>query len=307
MFQENISLKEFSNYKIGGRAKYFYVPETAEEVLKGIEKAQKEKLPIFILGGGTNLLISDKGYQGLIIKPDIKVLKREGNLVRVGAGVSVADLLNFLINEGLSGLEWAGGLPGTVGGAIRGNAGAFGGEIKDIVREVVSLDTASMTSKAHTNAESKFGYRSSFFKERGSEVILEALLELKLGDKEVIRKAIQEKIDYRNTRHPMDFPSLGSTFKNVDVKHLPKEVAERFTDKIKKDPFPVLPTAILLSEAGLKGAREGGAMFSEKHPNFIVNVEGATAADVEKLIALAKKTVKDKFGVILEEEIQRVG
>ncbi len=307
MFQQNVSLKEFSNYKIGGPARYFFVPETAEEVLRGLEKAQKEKLPILILGGGTNLLIHDQGYQGLVIKPEIKVLKREGNLVRVGAGVSVGDLLNFLINEGLSGLEWAGGLPGTVGGAIRGNAGAFGGEIKDSIQEVVSLDTSTHATKKYSNQESNFQYRSSIFKEKdGGEMILEAVLELREGDKEMIKKAIQEKIDYRNTRHPMDFPSLGSTFKNVDVKNLPKEVAERFAEKIKKDPFPVLPTAILLSEAGLKGVREGGAMFSEKHPNFIVNVDGATSADVEKLILLAKKTVKEKFGVVLEEEIQRV-
>lgn len=307
MFRENVSLKEFSNYKIGGPARYFFVPKTLAETIAGVEKAKKEKLPIFILGGGTNLLISDKGYPGLIVKPEIMVLERRGNNVRVGAGVSVADLLSFLINEELSGLEWAGGLPGTVGGAIRGNAGAFGGEIKDVIKEVVSLDVHGLASKKYSNKESNFTYRSSIFKERdGKEVILEATLELKEGDKEAIRKGIQEKIDFRNTRHPMEFPSLGSTFKNVDVKKLPKEVAEKFEDKIKQDPFPVLPTAVLLSEAGLKGIKEGGAMFSPKHPNFIVNTEGATAEDVEKLIAIAKKTVKEKFGVTLEEEIQRV-
>lgn len=301
-------MSEYSNYKIGGRASYFFVPKTAEEVLKGIKKAQKEKLPIFILGGGTNLLISDKGFPGLVIKPEILKLQATGGKVQVGAGVSMADLLAFAIENGLSGLEWAGGLPGTVGGAIRGNAGAFGGEIKDVVREVVSLDIGGepkIVRRSHK--ESKFGYRSSIFKEKdGKEIVLEAVLELREGEKEAIRKAIQEKIDYRNLRHPMDLPSLGSTFKNVDAKDLPKEVAERFAEKIKQDPFPVLPTAVLLSEAGLKGVREGGAMFSPKHPNFIVNSQDASAEDVKKLITLAKRTVKEKFGVTLEEEIQYV-
>lgn len=310
MFQENVNLKDFSNYKIGGPARHFFVPKTLEELTAGVEKAKKEKLPIFILGGGSNLLIHDQGFQGLVIKPEIKVLERNGNIVRVGAGVSIADLLAFVIKEGLSGLEWAGGLPGAVGGAIRGNAGAFGGEIKDVVKEVVSLDISGDAPKviSRSHKDSKFGYRNSIFKEKnGAEIILEAMLELREGDKEAIRKGIQEKIDYRNERHPMDMPSLGSMFKNVDVKDLPKEVAERFSGKIKKDPFPVLPTAVLLSEAGLKGVKEGGAMFSPKHPNFIVNTGGATANDVHKLLELAKKTVKEKFGVVLEEEIQRVG
>ena len=308
-FQKDIPLSKYSNYKIGGAARYFYVPKTAEEVLKGIEKAKKEGLPIFVLGGATNLLISDKGFSGLVIKPDIKVLEESGGKIRVGAGVNVADLLQFVIQHSLAGLEWAGGLPGTVGGAIRGNAGAFGGEIKDVVEEVTSLDLSGNAPKIvkHDFKASKFGYRSSIFKEKGgAEIILEATLALKKGDQQAIRDAIQTKINYRLERHPMDLPNIGSIFKNVDWKDVPKEVQERFIDKVKKDPFPVLPTAILLSEAGLKGVREGGAMFSPKHPNFIVNVESASAADVKKLIALAKETIKQKFGVILEEEVQWV-
>ncbi len=306
MFQEHVSLREFSNYKIGGKARYFYVPKTAEEVLKGIEKAQKEKLPIFILGGGTNLLIHDKGFAGLVIKPEITLLKVEGEKVRVGAGVSVADLLTLTIEQSLSGLEWAGGLPGTVGGAIRGNAGAFGGETKDLIEEVTSLDISGPAPKIvkRTRAESKFGYRSSIFKERdGKEIILEAVFNLQKGEKRAIQEAIESKIRYRQERHPIDLPNIGSIFKNVDWKDVPEEWQNKFSDKMKKDPFPVLPTAILLSEAGLKGVREGGAMFSPKHPNFIVNVEDATAEDVRKLIDVAKKTVKEKFGITLEEEV----
>ncbi len=309
MFQPDVSLKGFSNYKIGGPARHFYVPKTVDELIAGVEKAKKEQLPIFVLGGGTNLLISDKGFAGLVIKPEIKVLEGANGTIRVGAGVSVADLLAFVIDRGLSGLEWAGGLPGTVGGAIRGNAGAFGGEIKDIVEEVVSLDISGAIPKVvkRKKPEARFGYRSSIFKEKGgAEIVLEAVLALKKGESEIIRQAIEEKIKYRQERHPMDLPNIGSIFKNVDLKDMPKDLAERFAAKIKPDPFPVLPTAVLLSEAGLKGVREGGAMFSPKHPNFIVNAGDASAEDVKKLITLAKATIKEKFGIELEEEIQFV-
>ncbi len=308
MFQSNISLKEYSNYKIGGPARQFFVPKTLEELTAGVEKAKQEKLPIFVLGGGTNLLISDKGFPGLVVKPEIMTLEGKDGVIRVGAGVSVADLLAFTIANGLSGLEWAGGLPGTVGGAIRGNAGAFGGEIQDVITEVVSLDIAGapkIINRGHK--ESKFGYRSSIFKEKnGEEIILEATLQLQNGEKKAIQEAIESKIQYRQERHPMEYPNIGSIFKNVDWKDVPKEFQERFVGKMKKDPFPVLPTAVLLSETGLKGVASGGAMFSPKHPNFIVNTQGATAEDVKKLIELAKETVKDKFGVILEEEVQYV-
>lgn len=310
MFQENVNLKDYSNYKIGGPARQFSHPKNVEEIGKAVEMARKEKLPIFILGGGTNLLIGDEGFNGLVLKPDIQLLEANGTTARVGAGVSMNELLNFLITKGLSGLEWAGGLPGTVGGAIRGNAGAFGGEMKDVVANVVSLDISGNPSAGgpavikRENAECRFGYRNSIFKMNdGKEVILEAILSLKKGDKKATREAIESKIKYRKDRHPMEYPNIGSIFKNVDLKLVPKDLLPQVQQVVKSDPFPIVPTAYLISECGLKGVSWGGAMISPKHPNFIVNVLGAKADDVKTLINLVKAAVKEKYSVKLEEEV----
>lgn len=325
MFQSSIELKKFSNYKIGGQARHFYVAKNVDDLKLASQKAKKEKLPIFILGGGTNLLISDKGFKGLVIKPEIHLLKLDGIKVKVGAGVQVSELLNYSITKSLSGLEWAGGLPGTVGGAIRGNAGAFGGEIKDSITEVVSLDISGKTPKIikRNNKDCKFGYRNSIFKMKdgnpsassgrvpsadstGSgwgEIILEATLALKKGDKKAIKKAIEEKIKYRHERQPLEYPNIGSIFKNVDLRLVPKKLHADLAHVVKTDPFPVVPTAYLISECGLKGVSWGGAMISPKHPNFIVNVLDAKAGDVKLLIKLVKAAVKEKYGIKLEEEV----
>ncbi len=306
MFQTGIDLKQHSNYKIGGQARHFYVAKNIDGITKAVEKAKKEKLPIFILGGGTNLLINDKGFDGLVLKPEIKKLQVSGVKCQVGAGVLISDLLNFCVEKGLSGLEWAGGLPGTVGGAIRGNAGAFGGEIKDSIMEVVSLDIFGKTPKniKRDNSKCQFGYRNSIFKVNdGKEVVLETTLALKKGDKKAIRAAIEEKIKYRQERQPLEYPNIGSIFKNIDLRLVPKKLHGELAHVIKTDPFPVVPTAHLISECGLKGVSWGGAMISPKHPNFIVNVLDAKAEDVKILIKLVKAGVKEKFGIKLEEEI----
>lgn len=309
-FQENVDLKQYSHYKIGGPARYFFAPKTADELLEAVKKAKADNLKIFILGGGTNLLISDKGFNGLVLKPEIKDLKREGNLVQAGAGLQVSELLNYLITQSLSGFEWAGGLPGTVGGAIRGNAGAFGGETKDSVKEVVSVDIRdSEPNMVKRNKQAcQFGYRNSVFKiNDGHEIITEAVFELKPGNPAEIKKSIDEKIKYRHERQPLEYGNVGSIFKNVDVRKATPEVVAACSHVIKTDPFPVIPTAHLITEAGLKNRQIGQAMVSPKHPNFIVNLGGATAEDVKALIKIVKTTVKEKFGVDLEEEVIYVG
>lgn len=314
-FQENVSLKQYSHYKIGGPARYFFAPKTVEEIIEAVKKAKAEKLPVFILGGGTNLLISDAGFAGLVLKPEIEKLEimklDDGRtLVQVGAGVQMSDFLNFLISQGLSGFEWAGGLPGTVGGAIRGNAGAFGGETKDSVKEVVSVDIRdSEPNLVKRNWQAcQFGYRNSIFKMNdGHEVVVEAEFELKPGDPAEIKKAIDEKIKYRHERQPLEYGNIGSIFKNVDVRKATPEVVAVCSHVIKTDPFPVIPTAHLITEAGLKSRQIGQAMVSPKHPNFIVNLGGATAEDVRALIKIVKEAVKQKFNLDLEEEVIYVG
>ncbi len=306
MFQEE-HLKHHSNYKIGGKAAHFFSFRTIPEAIEVVQKAKEIGKQIFILGGGTNILFGDKGFDGVVLKNEINTLEViPGNQLRAGGGVQISRLLEVAIEKGLSGLEWAGGLPGTLGGAIRGNAGAFMGETKDCVIEVTSLRIGGETSEIihRNNAECKFGYRSSIFKtEHPDEIVLEATLQLKPGDRAEIKKAIDEKIKYRIDRHPVDLPNIGSIFKNIGLQDVPEEFQKKFAHVIKKDPFPVLPTAFLISEAGLKGTRHGGAEISEKHPNFIVNTGNAIASDVKYLIAFVKKTIKEKFNIDLEEEI----
>ena len=306
MFQNQVNLSHYSNCKIGGSAEHFYAADKVKKIILAVERARQLKLPIFILGGGTNLLISDEGFSGLVLKPEINLLKAYGTVVRVGAGVSIFELLDFAITRGLSGLEWAGGLPGTVGGAIRGNAGAFRGEIKDNIIDVLSLRLGDLNIIKRNREECNFGYRDSVFKqEDGKEIILSATFVLRAGDKKEIRQAIEDKIKWRQTRQPLEHPNIGSIFKNVDWKKVPKnwQENEEIKKHLKTDPFPVIPAATLIDKSGLKGVIFGGAMISPKHPNFIVNTLQAGSSDVEKLIKLVKITVQDKFGIELEEEI----
>ncbi|HLW81764.1 MAG TPA: UDP-N-acetylmuramate dehydrogenase [Candidatus Acidoferrales bacterium] len=306
---EQVPLAEHSNYRIGGPARYFCEAANEEEIRAAVLFAREQRLPLFVLGGGTNLLIDDNGFTGLVLKVSTMELQfdAEEQIVTVGAGVSVADLLKFTIAHALSGLEWAGGLPGSVGGAIRGNAGAFKGEIKDRIVSVESFDVETLQTISRENSACRFGYRSSIFKEKnGREIILSGKIKLDKGDPQQIAAKIQDKINYRIERHPMEYPNIGSTFKNVDLKLVPKIWSEAVAKVVKVDPFPVVPTAYLISEAGMRGTQHGKAMVSPKHPNFIVNLGGATAVDVKFLIAKVKEAVFDKYGIHLEEEIQLV-
>lgn len=316
MFKRNVLLREHSNYKIGGPAAYFAVPGTVGEIMRALDKWRKiskyfpsKKRQIFILGGGTNILFSDVGFAGLILKPNIAHLKKTGNRVIAGAGATMDRLLAFSVKNNLGGLEWSGGLPGTLGGAVRGNAGCFGGEMKDIVLSVTSVDYESGKPKIITrnNADCLFGYRDSIFKHK-NEIILEITIGLKRGGKKRLNQISEEKKAYRRERHPLEYPNIGSIFKNVPLKTIMKtmritEDMARARFLVKDDPFPVVPTARLISMCGLKGRRSGGAMISPKHANFIVNVNNAASRDVKILIALVKKEVYRKFCIELEEEI----
>jgi len=311
MFETNVKLSDHSNYKIGGEAQYFFQSNKVEEIIKAVKKAKQEKLSIFVLGGGTNLLFDDQKFEGLVIKPTMNQLQQDGNQVTVGAGVLISDLLDFVADKGLSGLEWAGGLPGFVGGAVRGNAGAFKGEIKDSIIEVTSLNISGAEPQIikRDNHDCDFNYRNSIFKEKaGQEIILEAVFALEPGNKEEIQKAIDDKMAWREARQPLDHPNIGSIFKNVDWHLVPKkwQEDEELKSHLKTDPFPVLPAATLIDKTGLKGEKVGGAMVSTKHPNFIINSNNASAEDVKALIKIVKEKVHDKYDIWLEEEVMIV-
>jgi UDP-N-acetylmuramate dehydrogenase len=312
MFKQNVPLNDFSRYKIGGPASYFLEVSTKEGLLKGLKEWKKlsskfphEKQKIYVLGQGTNLLISEKGFDGLVIHNLIGGIEKRGEEIIVGSGVIMADLLDYCIANSLSGLEWAGGLPGTIGGAVRGNAGAFGGETKDSVKGVVSLNLNTLEEKVWDKWECTFAYRYSIFKTEAAkyEMLLSIILDLKKGKQAEIKKSIRDKIAYRNLKHPMEYPSIGSTFKNVKIDSIPKKWKEVLMSSVKIDPFPVVPAAKFLVLAGVKGKKIGGAQIAQKHPNFIINLGNAKSKDVKTLINFAKDEVKREFGVTLEEEI----
>ena len=308
--KKNVLLSKYSNYKIGGTARLFVEVSKVEELAEIRKQVQDNK--VFVLGGGTNVLMSDEGFDGLVIHNEIKgilpVRLGQVDSLKVGAGVAIEEILNFCIENSLSGLEWAGGLPGTVGGAVRGNAGAFAGEIKDSVLEVESIDLKTLKTKKRLRKDCKFNYRESIWKMEGErEIITFVSLKFEKGERADISSKINEKNEYRKNRHPLEFPNIGSIFKNIPFESLPSKLKEEFGQYVKDDPFPVVPTAKIIALSGIKGKKVGGAMVSDKHTNFIVNVNNATSDDIRRLIAIVKQVVKDKFGIDLEEEIIYLG
>lgn len=293
--QRNIPLAPLTTFKIGGPAKYFLKVKNKNELVEAIKWAKKKNLPCrqaglpagqaglpyFILGGGSNILVSDKGFNGLIIELLIRDCQLLGNKILVGAGMSLAKLVTFSIKNGLTGLEWAVGIPGTIGGAVRGNAGALGHSISEYLEKVKILRADKIIELK--NKEIGFSYRQSIFK-RNQDIILEAVLALKKGRAQESKKIIKENIQRRATAHPAQ-PSAGCIFKN------PKSGS----------------AGLLIQQCGLKGKQIDGAKISQKHANFIVNTGQAKARDVRALIALIKRKVKDKFNIELEEEIKYIG
>jgi len=250
-------LKNQTTFGIGGKAQFFFVAKTKENLIKAVKLAKKLKLPFFILGGGSNLLVSDRGFDGLVIK--------------------FGQPLSGYVSKGL---EWAAGIPGTVQGAVYGNASAFEKSMKDVVKSVEVFDAKTEKIKIFKNKDCRFSYRNSIFKNKKNLIILS--VKIKPGKSDW--KKIKEYLAYRKQRHPQ-LPSAGSVFKNIGE----------------------IPAAILIHQAGLTGKRIGNAQISEKHSNFIVNLGAASAKDVKKLINLAKKSVKNKFKINLEEEICYLG
>ncbi|MCK5044745.1 UDP-N-acetylmuramate dehydrogenase [Candidatus Parcubacteria bacterium] len=279
--RKDVSLADYTTFKIGGLAKYFFEAKTKEDIVKAIKAAIKCNLPFFILSRGSNLLISDKGYQGLIIR----IANQEFNNLQCGAGMDLSKLVNFAKENELTGMEWAAGIPGTIGGAICGNAGAFEYSIADVLAQAEVLDVKEEEIKVFQNKDCQFSYRSSIFKKNPQLVILSAGFKLKQGRKENIVQKMQEHLEHRAKTQPTGFPCAGSIFKNS-------------TD---------FSAGQMIERCGLKGKKIGKVEVSQKHANFIINTGGGTAKEVVTLINLIKQEVKKKTGTTLEEEIQYLG
>ena len=278
-------LSRHTTFRIGGPADYFLMPSTPEEMTGILKICAGEDLPVFILGNGSNLLVSDEGYRGVVIQiyRNWQDVRLEDHTIHARAGALLSRVSAMARDEGLTGLEFAGGIPGTVGGAVMMNAGAYGGEMKDVLVRVRAMSKDG-TLHTYQADELELGYRRSRFS-HSEEIVLEAELSLKQGDPDLIRERMQELNKERSAKQPLDLPSAGSTFKRPEG---------YFAGK-------------LIMDAGLKGLRIGDAQVSEKHCGFVVNVGNATAADVYALIRRIQETVYRESGVMLEPEVRMLG
>lgn len=301
--QKDVFLSGHTTFKIGGKAKYFLIVHNKEELIKAALVVKKYHLPLLVLGGGSNLLISENGWKGMVIKNQIaKFQGLPGDILYGEAGVPLSKIIKASADNSLTGFEWAAGIPGTLGGAIAGNAGAFGSSMESAVKSVEAFDIKNGEVINFNREECLFGYRNSLFKKNKNLVILSCELQLKKGSGSEIKEKIQAHLAYRHARHPKE-PSAGSIFKNVALSELEKDFFSRFPEAEKVVKEGKLPVAYLIDQAGLKGKTVGGAKVSEVHPNFIINVGQAKSKDIKGLIKLVKKAIKEKFSVQIKEEI----
>ncbi|MFA6106744.1 MAG: UDP-N-acetylmuramate dehydrogenase [Patescibacteria group bacterium] len=307
--KKNIPLAPLTTFKIGGPAKFFIEVKTKGELKDAVIFAEKNKEKIYIIGGGSNLLVNDAGVNGLVIKFADKSVKIAKSSLSAGAGAKLADALKAAAEKELTGLEWTAGIPrATIGGAIRGNAGAFGTSMGKYVSEAEVYDLKKNKFIKLSRAECRFKYRESIFKEKDNYLIWEASLALKKDDPEKIKNQIMENIKLRKNTPAM--PSAGSVFKNltlVEIKKANPKLAEKLiqTEVVKRG---IVGAGLIIDKIlDLKGKTIGNAKISEEHGNFIVNAGDATAEDVITLISFIKQQCRGKLGLELREEIQYLG
>lgn len=277
-------MSRHTTFRVGGSADYFVTPVSVEQITALMKLVNENKLHYYVVGNGSNLLVKDKGFRGIIIQIGKKFsdVRADGEYVAAQAGALMSSVSRFAMNESLSGMEFASGIPGTIGGGICMNAGAYGGELKDIAVEITVLDKGRV--KKINASEADFRYRGSAIMDCGM-IVLEAVFKLNKGNKEQISEKMAEFNKARNEKQPVELPSAGSTFKR-----------------------PVgYFAAKLIDDCGLRGFSVGQAQVSPKHCGFIVNNGGATAADLLALISEVQRIVKEKTGVELEPEVRIIG
>lgn len=279
----NEPMCKHTSFKIGGPADTFVIVNNIEELEYLLRTAKENKISSTCVGNGTNLLVKDKGIRGITFKLNFKEIKIENEIITVGSGALIPAVAKAAYENELSGLEFASGIPGTIGGAIKMNAGAYGGEFKDIVLETTFMDE-DCNLHTITNDEHKFSYRNSFFGSNNNIIVL-TKLKLKKSDKEKIRKKMNENFAKRKEKQPINMPNAGSIFKRKN-NIIPAEVIDK---------------------SGLKGYNINDAVVSNLHSGFIINNGNATAADVLELIDHIKSTIKQKYNEDLEIEIKVIG
>ena len=279
------AMSQHTTFKIGGPADYFLMPDKGEDVGRVIKICKEKEIPYFILGNGSNLLVGDGGYRGAVIQiyRNMSSVTVEGNEITAQAGALLSAVAAAAKNASLTGFEFAGGIPGTIGGAVVMNAGAYGGEMKDVLTEVTVMNAEGDIFTLPTE-ELELGYRTSIIKTAGY-IVLEAKIRLKEGDPEVIRETMKDLTIRRTTKQPLEYPSAGSTFKRPEG---------YFAGK-------------LIMDSGLAGYQVGGAQVSEKQCGFVINAVDATARDVRTLMDNVRDIVYKKYGVTLEPEVKFLG
>ena len=282
---ENEPMSAHTTFKIGGAADVLVTVRNIDELKATVDACKDCGVPYMILGNGSNLLVSDDGIEGAVIAldGDFKQITVDGTVITAGAGAKLSRLCTVALENGLTGLEFAYGIPGTVGGAMYMNAGAYGGEMKDVALSVTALNADGEIVEVPA-AELEMGYRTSIFKKNNS-IILFSKYKLNNGDKTAIKAQMDDVMNRRKTKQPLEYPSAGSVFKRPEGAF----------------------AGTLIEQCGLKGKTVGGAQVSEKHAGFIINIGGATCDDVMGLVALIQETVKRETGFELEREIIRTG
>lgn len=278
-------MKKHTTFRVGGNADYFVMPQNGEEVKNIVTLCKEAQMPYYILGNGSNILVGDKGYRGVIIQiyKEMNGIEVEGDKVKAQAGALLSRVGTAALEAELTGFEFAAGIPGTVGGAVVMNAGAYGGEMKDIIANATVL-TQDGDIITINKEDLELGYRTSVIAKMGY-VVLEAEYQLQKGDREAIRARMDELKLQRVTKQPLEYPSAGSTFKRPEG---------YFAGK-------------LIQDAGLRGFQVGGAQVSEKHCGFVINKDQATAADIQGLMQQVSDKVMQEFGVKLEPEVKTLG
>ena len=281
----NEPMKNHTTFKIGGPAQYYVTPESVTQIQEVVSLCRNMNIPLHVIGNGSNILVGDDGVDGVVLAlfntfSDYEI---KDNVITAQAGMSLIKLAVIALREGLTGLEFASGIPGSVGGAVYMNAGAYDGQMKDVVTSVTVLDEAG-NIRILGRDELDMGYRTSAVAKHNM-IVLQVIIELKTGDKEQIKDRMNQLSELRKQKQPLEYPSAGSTFKRPEG---------YFAGK-------------LIADAGLKGYSIGGAAVSEKHAGFVVNMGGATAKDVVELTDYIKKGIIEQFGVTLELEIKKIG
>ncbi|MBI3627233.1 MAG: UDP-N-acetylmuramate dehydrogenase [Candidatus Sungbacteria bacterium] len=308
--QENVTLAPHTTYGIGGPARFFREAETPDQIINSIQFARKKSLPFFLLGAGSNVLVSDEGFPGVVIKIKDAQVRVEGNTIIAGPGIMMARLVHTAVAAGLSDIEWAIGVPGTLGGSIRGNAACFGGETAARLDSVEIYDARLDETRTIPAKMCEFGYKDSIFKRRPAWVILSARLVLPNGDIPVSYQKILEHSRVRTVSQSIGPKSAGCVFKNIpwsrkDIERtkilmLHPELAQFMN-------LPEIPASFCLDRSGMKRERIGAVEVSPVHANYFLNHGGASAEEIMMMIGVAKDRVRRTFGLELEEEIAKVG